>query len=147
MTIVDHGERLLSREDPRVGELIGQTLSGEGIELRFGVKAVSVDLRDGRRVVHLDDGSHVSGHEPRIATGRAPRVRDIGLESLGVEPDLKGRAVDERCRVTDGVWAIGDVTGMMPFTHAGMYQGRIVVADIAGEQPNATTPRSARRLV
>ena len=137
VTIVDHGERLLSREDPIIGELIGQTLSDEGIELRLGVKAVSVDLRDGRRVVHLDDGSQVSGQELLVATGRAPRVHGIGLENLGIEPDPKGLAVDERCRVTDGVWAIGDVTGVMPFTHVGMYQGRIVVADIAGEQPSA----------
>ncbi len=137
VTIVDHGERLLSREDPRVGELIGRTLTGEGIELRLGVKAVSVELRDGRRVMHLDDGSQASGQELLIATGRAPRVHDIGLESLGIEPDPKGLAVDARCRVADGVWAIGDVTGVMPFTHVGMYQGRIVVADIAGEQPSA----------
>ena len=137
VTILDHAARLLSREDPRVGELIGQTLTAEGIDLRLGVKAVSVELRDGRRVVHLDDGSQASGQELLIATGRAPRVHDIGLESLGIEPDPNGLAVDDRCRVTDGVWAIGDVTGVMPFTHVGMYQGRIVVADIAGEQPSA----------
>ncbi len=137
VVIVDHGERLLSREDPRVGELIGQTLREGGIDLRLGVKAVAVENRDGRRVVRLDDGGEVSGQELLVATGRAPRVHNIGLESLGIEPDAKGLAVDERCRVADGVWAIGDVTGVMPFTHVGMYQGRIVAADIAGGQPSA----------
>ena len=31
------------------------------------------------------------------------------------------------------MWAIGDVTGVMPFTHVGMYQARVVVNDIAGD--------------
>ena len=137
VVIVDHGERLLSREDPAVGELIGQTLREEGIDVRLGVKAVSVERRDGRRVVRLDDGEEVGGQELLVATGRAPRVHGVGLESLGIEPDAKGIAVDERCRVAYGVWAIGDVTGVMPFTHVGMYQGRIVAADIAGEAPSA----------
>lgn len=72
-----------------------------------------------------------------IATGRAPRVSDIGLETVGIDPDPKGIEIDERCRAAEGVWAIGDVTGVMPFTHVGMYQGRIACADIAGQSPSA----------
>ena len=42
--------------------------------------------------------------------------------------------VDEhlRARGADGVWAIGDVTGVSLFTHVGKYQGRIAAANIAG---------------
>jgi len=137
VTIVDHGERLLSREDPPVGDLIGRTLREEGIDLRLGAQATAVERRDGHRVVHLDDGREVTGQELLIATGRAPRVNGIGLERLGIEPDPTGLKVDERCRAADGVWAVGDVTGVMPFTHVGMYQARIVAADIAGKQPRA----------
>jgi pyruvate/2-oxoglutarate dehydrogenase complex dihydrolipoamide dehydrogenase (E3) component len=46
--------------------------------------------------------------------------------------------VDERCRAGEGVWAIGDVTGVMPFTHVGKYQGRIVAEDIAGHDVRAS---------
>lgn len=48
-----------------------------------------------------------------------------------------GIDVDERCRASDGVWAIGDVTATMPFTHVGMYQARIACDDIAGEDVRA----------
>ncbi|MDQ3588426.1 MAG: NAD(P)/FAD-dependent oxidoreductase [Actinomycetota bacterium] len=137
VTIVEHGERLLSREDPAVGELIGDTLRAEGIELCLGAQATAVERRDGERIVRLDDGVEVSGRELLVATGRAPRVHGIGLESIGIEPDPEGLEVDERCRAAEGVWAIGDVTGVMPFTHVGMYQGRITAQDIAGEQPRA----------
>ncbi len=59
------------------------------------------------------------------------------MERLAIEPDPTGLQVDERCRAADGVLAVGDVTGVMPFTHVGMYQGRIVAADVAGKQPRA----------
>jgi dihydrolipoamide dehydrogenase len=137
VTIVEHGERLLSREDPAVGELIAQSLRDEGIEIRLGAKATAIERRDGGRMVRLDDGEEVSGRELLVATGRAPRVHGIGLESIGIDPDPEGLEVDERCRAAEGVWAIGDVTGVLPLTHVGMYQGRITARDIAGEQPRA----------
>ena len=137
VTIVQRGERLLSREDPAVGHLMSDHLRQEGIELRLGAEAVRVERQNGHRVVTLDTGEQVRGHELLVATGRSPRAHDIGLETIGIEPAERGVEIDERCRVTDGVWAIGDVTGVMPFTHVGMYQGRIVAADIAGEAVRA----------
>ncbi len=137
VTLVQHGERLLTREDPVVGELIAGRLREEGIDLRLGVRATRVQRSNGERIVQLDDGEQVCGRELLVATGRAPRVHDIGLESIAITPDPTGLAVDERCRAAEGVWAIGDVTGVMAFTHVGMYQGRITAADIAGEAVRA----------
>src|SRR5207302_10471657 len=53
------------------------------------------------------------------------------------EPRPEGIAIDERCRAAGGVWAIGDVTGVMPFTHVAKYQARIACADIAGQPAHA----------
>jgi pyruvate/2-oxoglutarate dehydrogenase complex dihydrolipoamide dehydrogenase (E3) component len=137
VTIVQRPERLVPREDPAVSELIAAALRDEGIELRLGAEATAVEQRDGQRTVRLDDGGEISAAELLIAAGRRPRVEGIGLETIGIEPDGKGIAVDERCRAADGVWAIGDVTGVMPFTHVGMYQGRVACADIVGEGARA----------
>lgn len=137
VTIVHRRERLAPREDPAVSELIAAALREEGIELRLGAGATEVDRRDGRRTVKLNDGGEVSGQELLVAIGRRPRVEGIGLETLGIEPDGRGIEVDARCRAADGVWAIGDVTGVMPFTHVGMYQGRIASADVAGQSARA----------
>ena len=137
VTIVQSADRLVDREDPRVGDLIADYLREEGIDIRLGVTAVAAHRRDGRRVLVLEDGEEVAAQELLIATGRRPRVNDIGLESLGIAPSPQGIAIDERCRAADGVWAIGDVTGVMAFTHVGMYQGRIACADIAGRPAKA----------
>ena len=45
--------------------------------------------------------------------------------------------IDERCRAAEDVWAVGDVTGVMLFTHVGMYQARIACEDIAGRPAHA----------
>ena len=131
VTIVQRPDRLLPREDPAVGELIAERLREEGIDLRLGARAVGVERQRARRVVRLADGSAAAAEELLVATGRRPRVD--GLDPLGVEVGAKGVAIDGRCRAGDGVWAIGDVTGVMPFTHVGMYQARVVVDDIAGK--------------
>jgi pyruvate/2-oxoglutarate dehydrogenase complex dihydrolipoamide dehydrogenase (E3) component len=130
VTIVQRPDRLLPREDPAVGELIAERLREDGIDVRLGSRAVAVERHGAGRVVRLADGRAVAGEEVLVATGRRPRVD--GLDRLGVEVGAEGVAIDGRCRAGDGVWAIGDVTGVMPFTHVGMYQARVVVDDIAG---------------
>lgn len=147
VTIVQAGERLIDREDPAVGELIADALRGEGIELRLGQQARAARAENGRRVLRLEDGTELSAEQLLIATGRRPRVEGTGVEALGVEPNGRGGIpIDERCRVTDGVWAVGDVTGVALFTHVGKYQSRIAVDDIAGRDPRADY-RSVPRVV
>ncbi len=53
--------------------------------------------------------------------------------------------MNRRCRAADGVWAVGDVTGIGQFTHVAAYQGRIACADILGQEIAAdytAVPRS-----
>jgi pyruvate/2-oxoglutarate dehydrogenase complex dihydrolipoamide dehydrogenase (E3) component len=59
-------------------------------------------------------------------------LHDVGLDTIGVEPGKQGVEVDEHLRVTDGVWAVGDATGIFPFTHVGKYQARVAAADMLG---------------
>lgn len=136
VTIVEKHDRLLAREDPAVSELIGQALTEEGIALRLGTEVEHVAADEGGRVVHLKEGGELRTEQLLVAIGREPRIPP-GLDQLGVAIGEKGIAVDERCRASEAVWAIGDVTGVMPFTHVGMYQARIACADIAGESASA----------
>jgi pyruvate/2-oxoglutarate dehydrogenase complex dihydrolipoamide dehydrogenase (E3) component len=54
--------------------------------------------------------------------------------------------VDEHCRVTDGVWAAGDCTGVMQFTHVAKYQARVAMADMLG-RPVAADYRAIPRVI
>lgn len=139
VTIVQSPERLMNREDPKVGELIKAALEEEGVEVRVGRK-VTKARRDGDgAVVELDDGTEVGTDVVVIAAGRKPRIEGIGLESVGVEPDGKPLPIDERCRLdgVPGVWALGDVTGVALFTHVAKYQARVVADNILGKERRA----------
>jgi dihydrolipoamide dehydrogenase len=138
VTLVESGERVLAREEPKVSELLAETLTGDGIELRVGAQAESVSKENGEFRVALEGGDKVSGSRLLVATGRRPRTDGLGLENVGIEPGERGIEVDERCRAAEGVWAVGDVTGVMPFTHVGKYQGRVAADSIAGDDVRAS---------
>ena len=137
VTIVQSADRLLNREDPRVGQLAKSYLEADGIAVQLASTVQHARKTGNETVLQLNDGSELTTDVTVLGTGRRPRVSGIGLETIGVEPDDRGLAVDERCSVIDGIWAIGDVTGIMPFTHVAMYQGRVVADNILGRPRTA----------
>jgi len=133
-TVIDGSPHLLGREPAPLGEALGRELMAEGIELVLGAKVVAAEGEGGDYTLALDDGRELRGDRILVATGRRPRVEGIGLESIGVAVDPNGVAVDDRLRVAEGVWAIGDVNGAWPLTHVGKYEGEVVAANILGEE-------------
>lgn len=135
VTILERSARLLSREDPRPGELTEQYLREEGIDVRTNCSAVRARKEGADTVVELDSGEEVRCDVIVVGTGRTPRAQDLGLDSVGIELGDRGEVVvDDHCRAADGVWALGDVTGVMPFTHVAMYMGRVIADNIAGTE-------------
>jgi pyruvate/2-oxoglutarate dehydrogenase complex dihydrolipoamide dehydrogenase (E3) component len=131
--LVEAADRLIAREDRRVGELADAALREDGIEVHLGTEIRAVSGDEGGREIDLGDAGRIRTRELIVAAGRSPRVTDLGLETVGIHPYGEGIKIDERCRAGDQVWAIGDVTGVMPFTHVAKYQARIACADIKGE--------------
>jgi pyruvate/2-oxoglutarate dehydrogenase complex dihydrolipoamide dehydrogenase (E3) component len=129
VTLIQGPERLLPRVDPRAGEVLADAFREEGIDVRLGAHAERVE--PGVRVT-LNGGGVVEGERLLLATGRRPNVDGVGLERLGVSIGRGGIEVDDRLRAADGVWAVGDATGVAQFTHVGKYQARVAAANIAG---------------
>jgi pyruvate/2-oxoglutarate dehydrogenase complex dihydrolipoamide dehydrogenase (E3) component len=136
VTIVEHSPHLLPLEEPEQGEELRKVVADEGIALRTGVAATGVEAGDGGVRVTLSDGSSVSGERLLVATGRRVELGPLGVEAVGIDPAGRGIPVDERLRAGDGLWAVGDVTGVAGFTHVAVYQGRIAAADIL-DRPHA----------
>ena len=128
---------ILPREPWPMGEALAEVLRRDGIELALGVHATAAHRDGDRYVLELDDGRKLSGERLLVATGRRPRVEDIGLETVGIKPTARGVPVDSRLRVGERLWAIGDINGIWQLTHVGKYQGRIVAANILGEPREA----------
>jgi pyruvate/2-oxoglutarate dehydrogenase complex dihydrolipoamide dehydrogenase (E3) component len=138
VTLVQRSEGLVDREEPRVGQLTRDALEADGIDVRVGTQVRRVTRSGPVTAVELDDGTTVDTDVILLATGRSPRTARLGLETVGVHSDHRGAIpVDEQCQAAEGLWALGDVTGVALFTHVAMYQGRIVADNIIGRPRQA----------
>ena len=131
VTLVQGDERLLTRVDADAAALVDAALREDGVEIRLAARAESVTSNS----LLLADGSQLPFDRLLLATGRKPNVD--GLEPLGLEISRRGIEVDERMRAAENVWALGDVTGIAPFTHVGKYHARIAAYDMAGRDVRA----------
>jgi dihydrolipoamide dehydrogenase len=138
VVLIEMGDRVLSREPAALGDALGEILRADGVEVVLRATASAARRDDEDYVVALDDGRELRGDRLLVATGRRPRTEGIGLETVGIEPDGRhGIPVDASLRAGERLWAIGDVTGLLAFTHVGKYQGDIVAANILGEPREA----------
>jgi pyruvate/2-oxoglutarate dehydrogenase complex dihydrolipoamide dehydrogenase (E3) component len=133
VVIVEGNERVLAREAAPAGDALGAALRSDGVEVILGHSATSATREGDEFVLALDDGRELRGDRLLVATGRRPRVADIGLETVGVTANPHGVPVDDRLRAGERLWAIGDVTGIWQLTHVGEYQGEVVASNILGE--------------
>jgi dihydrolipoamide dehydrogenase len=138
---------LLAPFEPFAGELVADALRGLGVDVRIGDSPASVERRsDGVVVVTLEGGDVVEADEILAATGRAPHTRDIGLETVGLEPG-SSLTVDDTLLVlgddgapiggdTPWLYGVGDVNHRALLTHQGKYQARaagdVIAARSAG---------------
>ncbi|GAA4713891.1 NAD(P)/FAD-dependent oxidoreductase [Nocardioides conyzicola] len=130
VTIVQHGPRLVPADEPEAAELLEQVFVQEGIRVLTGVELQRASYADGGFTLALDSGEELRADKVLVAAGRTPNLDDLGLETVGLDPHARTLDVDERLRVQDGIWAIGDVTGKGAFTHVSMYQSAVALRDV-----------------
>ncbi len=139
VTLLDSAEQVLPREDPEAGAILHAALEADGIDVRTGVsiKGVQHEKAPSQFRVSVEDGVELEGERLLVATGRRANVEGFGFEQLGMTITDKGIEVDDRLRAAQGVWAIGDVNGIAPFTHVGKYHARVAALDVAGQPAEA----------
>lgn len=137
VTIVEMEDRLVPREEPEAGAVLRDVLRAEGVAIRVGMRAVRVDETADGPVLQVEttDDRHQVTRIPfdriLVATGRRPTTADLGLQANRIALRRSGHVVvDDTMRTTaDWVFAAGDVTGELPFTHAAGAQGGLVVTN------------------
>jgi pyruvate/2-oxoglutarate dehydrogenase complex dihydrolipoamide dehydrogenase (E3) component len=134
VTLLVRGDRLVPRVDAGAAELLLDSFRDDGIDVRLetGVEAVEPGI-----TLHLTAGETLQAERLLVATGRRANVDGFGFERLGATIGKRGVEVDETLRAADGVWAVGDVTGVAQFTHVGKYQARVAAANVAGGRARA----------
>ncbi|MQA64203.1 MAG: NAD(P)/FAD-dependent oxidoreductase [Actinophytocola sp.] len=130
--IVDVADRLAPGEEPEASELITEVLRAEGLGVHTGAKVGSVRHSGEEFIVDLGE-TELRAQRLLVATGRRADLAALGVDAIGLDAGAKFLDPDERMRIADGVYAIGDVTGKGAFTHVSVYQAAIATADILGK--------------
>jgi pyruvate/2-oxoglutarate dehydrogenase complex dihydrolipoamide dehydrogenase (E3) component len=153
VTLVEAEPRLLPCEAAFTGEMLADALRRMGADLRLGAAAVKAESLGNGLALLLADGTRLEADRVLLATGRRPRLADLGLEAAGAALTRTGALrMDLSCRVRTGqekpagetpeagapavtgarIWAAGDVTGITSHAHTAVYQAGIVAANLVG---------------
>jgi dihydrolipoamide dehydrogenase len=148
VTLIDEASSVVSAEDPALSSALAEVLRAIGVRFRLGRKVSQAEQEDGAAVLVLDDGDRVTADRVLVVTGRHPKTDSLGLDTVSVEPGDRGEIViDDRCAAGDHLWAVGDVTGVAPYTHTANHQARVVVDAILGRPSLGATTRAIPRSV
>jgi pyruvate/2-oxoglutarate dehydrogenase complex dihydrolipoamide dehydrogenase (E3) component len=147
VTALEALPQILPNEDEQAAAALAPAFEREGIALRPGVRITSARHAGGRWTVELEGGERLEAEELLVAAGRRPVFDGHDLDTAGVALDDRGRPVlTETLRTTNpDVWAAGDATGELLFTHVGTYEAELVVADLTGS-PRARDYRVVPRV-
>lgn len=130
VTLLEMNDRLLGPEEPEACEVVARALRADGVEIRTGVEVTRVRHGEDGFTVTVS-GETVSAERLLVATGR--RMNDEV-------------SVDERMRAGEKLWAVGDITGHGAYTHVALYQARIAVRDLLGEDGPWADHRAVSRV-
>ena len=125
--------KLLSREDPAVGEAIAAAFRDEGIEVLERTQASHVEHAAGEFVLKTNQGE-IRADRLLVATGRAPNTRALNLEAAGVKLDEHGAIViDDHMRTSaPNIYAAGDCTDQPQFVYVAAAAGMRAALNMAG---------------
>jgi pyruvate/2-oxoglutarate dehydrogenase complex dihydrolipoamide dehydrogenase (E3) component len=146
VTVVEAMDRLVPAEEPAAGRLLAEVFTREGIAVRTGAKVTRVGHAGAGFTLNLRGAEALSAERLLVSTGRRADLAALGMGAVGVDESARAIPVDERMRVADGVWAVGDITGKGEFTHVSMYQAAIVIRDILGEDGPPADYRAVPRV-
>jgi len=134
VVLLEGAPRVIVREEPFASAEVAAALLEAGVEVRTDSRAVAVSREGDDAVVRLEGGASARGAELLVAVGRSVTTKEIGLETIGLEP---GKPIEVGSNLRsprhDWLYAIGDANGRALLTHMGKYQGRLAADAILGK--------------
>lgn len=133
VTIVEMGERILSKEDEEISTLVENFFRAEEIKILTNTKAVKAHKNaNGKKVLVVENEKkeqfEIEADEILAAVGRRPNIEGLELENANVKFDEKQIFTDKYSQTSNKkIFAAGDVTGHFQFTHTADYEAQIVI--------------------
>ena len=132
VTMIETDERILVKEDAEVSALMEKILREENLEILTKTKAVKVRKNEqGVKTLTVESSGktyEIEADEILVAVGRQPNINGLNLEKAGVEYDRKRIKTNDYLQTSQKhIFAAGDVTAHLQFTHTADYEAQIVI--------------------
>ena len=140
VTVVEYLDRVLPGMDGEVGKQFQRILEKQGIVFRLSSKVTGVDVGKKGAAVSVEpaaggESETIQADVVLVAIGRTPYTEGLGLETVGVQTDSKGRIQTDSHYATNvtGIYAIGDVIAGPMLAHKAEDEGVAVAEILAGQ--------------
>ena len=132
--LIERTTPLLSFLDAEIVERMCSGMSALGVRFHFGERAQGVSRRGDALVCSMPSGVEIVAEKVLVTAGRIGNTDGLGLETVGVETDERGRVlVDGHFHTSvEGVFAAGDVIGAPALASTSMEQARVAVCRAFG---------------
>jgi dihydrolipoamide dehydrogenase len=134
VTVVEMLDQIVTPVDRDVATRFMRLMGARRVDIHLGARVDEVS-RDGDLLLVRFGPAELRAQHVLVATGRRPNTDDLGLEAAGVATERGAITVDQHLRTTaDGIYAIGDATGISMLAHTASYQGEVAVTNALGEK-------------
>jgi|GEM_PF-165164 len=132
VTLLETMPRILSKEEPSVSKLIEEELTKSGVAVITDSRISSVKQISTQVQISFENKDSILTDQVFVSAGRSPNTTNAGLAEAGVELDSRGfiKTKPNLATSLNSIYAVGDVSGNLAFTHAADHMGRIAVNNI-----------------
>jgi mercuric reductase len=132
VTMISRGELFL-REDPAIGEAIGEVFADEGIRVLRQVRISAVRHADGEFILDTSAGE-LRSDALLVATGRTPNTDTLGLSGTGIRVAQTGAIeVDAQLRTSAAhIYAAGDCADQPQYVYVAAAGGTRAAINMTG---------------
>ncbi|MGH7186815.1 MAG: FAD-dependent oxidoreductase, partial [Pseudomonadota bacterium] len=140
VTVVEFLDRIVPGMDVEIAKAFQRLLTKQGMSFKLGTKVTGIKKSKSGVSLTMEPAAGgaaetLAADMVLVAIGRRPHTAGLGLESVGVELDGKGRVKTSDHFKTNvpGIYAIGDVIAGPMLAHKAEEEGIAVAEILAGQ--------------
>ena len=135
VTLIEKESRILPGWEHEAGERVARSLEDLGIavQLNHHVSFAGIEVKGDHVCIPGSERKAIEANLALVATGRTPNLEALNLKALGVE-DSSFLKVDERMRLPNGVYAVGDVNGISMLDSTAFSQANVAINSMLGQE-------------
>jgi len=134
ITVVEQMDQLLPSEDSDLAKKIEVVFKKRGVKVSTDTKVEKIEKGKREVSVVLSSGVSLCGEKVLVCVGRAPNLKGLGIEDIGIERDKGWIKVDKGFRTNlKNIYAAGDVKGGILLAHLASREGICSVEAMCGK--------------